>query len=78
LIQEQFFIAPLRDIREVQLCSFLATENDARGWVMAAAFRLKGVAAESQSLSAESLDVREYGFAHIHRQPIGICVMITP
>ena len=45
-----------------------------RGTILA----LERAATQSQSLSAEILDLGNRGFAYIHRQPIGVCALITP
>lgn len=49
-----------------------------RGWVVRASFGLEDIATKSQSLWADSLDLGNRGLAYVHRQPIGVCALITP
>jgi acyl-CoA reductase-like NAD-dependent aldehyde dehydrogenase len=52
--------------------------NSARNWVMGASFTFDQIAMQGQSFWADSLDLGDRGLAYVHRQPIGICALITP
>lgn len=49
-----------------------------RNWVMGTSFTFDEIAMQGQSVWADSLDLGDIGLAYIHRQPIGICALITP
>jgi acyl-CoA reductase-like NAD-dependent aldehyde dehydrogenase len=51
--------------------------SSARFGTMAASFNFERAAALSQSLDLKGLDL-DYGLAYIHRQPFGVCALITP
>lgn len=48
-----------------------------RNWTMAVSSMIESTATSSQSLAAESIDLENSGLAYTHRQPIGICALIT-
>lgn len=50
----------------------------ARGYTDAAVSDFDSAAAAAQSLEADALDMGSGGLAYVHRQPIGVCALITP
>ena len=52
--------------------------SKSRNWVMGMSFIFDQIALQCQSLWADSLDLGDSGLAYIHRQPIGVCALITP
>jgi acyl-CoA reductase-like NAD-dependent aldehyde dehydrogenase len=52
--------------------------NKSRNWVMGASFTFDQIAMQGQSLWTDSLDLGDTGLAYMHRQPIGVCALITP
>jgi acyl-CoA reductase-like NAD-dependent aldehyde dehydrogenase len=51
--------------------------NKSREWVAVVSSSLENTAARSQYLKTDNLDL-EKGLACVHRQPIGVCALITP
>ncbi len=52
--------------------------SQARGMAMGGSMAFEKAAAESQTLWAEALDLEEGKLGYKHRQPVGICAIITP